>query len=212
MKNILKYIGIGALSFILSSGQQNNEITKKQNNFKDFQEGDVIAHTSKSDQSKYIQKLTGSKYSHMGILVKNKGSLEVLEAVGPVKYTPLNEWIDRGVRDRYSVVRLNPELQNKSSQFVSKAESYLGKPYDLEFNPSNEKIYCSEIVQKSLESIGAGEGNWKDMNSIIKRTELSDRAKDMIESRWGEIPSKKNVVTPASIMNSKDFYEVYSNY
>ena len=71
-----------------------------------FLEGDIIFHTSKSSQSKAIQLATSSKYSHVGILFFINNAWTVLEAVQPVKLTPLNEWIQRGVNQEFVVKRL----------------------------------------------------------------------------------------------------------
>lgn len=69
-------------------------------------DGDIIFHTSRSAQSLAIQKATGSRYSHMGIVYVKDGAASVFEAVEPVKLTPLTEWIARGVGGRYVVKRL----------------------------------------------------------------------------------------------------------
>ena len=68
--------------------------------------GDIIFHTSKSGQSNAIQLVTGSKYSHVGIVYLSKGGAMVFEAVQPVKSTPLKEWIARGVDGHFAVKRL----------------------------------------------------------------------------------------------------------
>ena len=71
----------------------------------DFQTGDIIFHTSKSAQSIVIQKATHSPYSHMGMIVHKNHKIWVLEAIQPVKYTPLQQWINRGTGARYVLKR-----------------------------------------------------------------------------------------------------------
>ena len=58
-------------------------------------DGDIIFQTSKSSQSLAIQRATGSRYSHMGLIFLRAGKPFVFEAVSPVKYTPLDQWIAR---------------------------------------------------------------------------------------------------------------------
>ena len=73
---------------------------------KEFKNGDIIFQTSKSSQSIAIQRATKSRYSHMGIIFENDSELYVYEAVQPVKFTLLREWINRGVDKHYVVKRL----------------------------------------------------------------------------------------------------------
>src|SRR5262245_53195401 len=72
----------------------------------DVQDGDVIFQTSHSSQSEAIQRATGSRYSHMGIVFARGGRPFVLEAAGTVRYTPLATWIGRGEGGHYVIKRL----------------------------------------------------------------------------------------------------------
>lgn len=76
---------------------------KEDNELKD---GDIIFQTSLSLQSKAIQFATDSKYSHCGIIFKNKGKYYVYEAIQPVKQTPLDKWIERGKDGKFVTKRL----------------------------------------------------------------------------------------------------------
>ncbi|EGI4199747.1 peptidase, partial [Escherichia coli] len=95
------------------------------------QTGDIIFQISRSSQSKAIQLATHSDYSHTGMLVIRNKKPYVFEAAGPVKYTPLKQWIAHGEDGKYIVRRveggLNTEQQQKLAQT---AKRYLGKPYD----------------------------------------------------------------------------------
>lgn len=115
-----------------------------------YQTGDIIFHVSKSQQSLGIQKATKSRYSHMGLIVHKNGKVWVLEAVQPVKYTALQQWINRGVEQHYVVKRLKTALSiPQKKKLIQSAEQYLGKPYDLYFEWDNRALYCSEIVWKA---------------------------------------------------------------
>jgi Permuted papain-like amidase enzyme, YaeF/YiiX, C92 family len=70
-------------------------------------DGDVVFHTSRSSQSIAIQRATGSRYSHMGIVFHRGGRAYVLEAVATVRYTPLSQWLARGVGGHFVIKRLN---------------------------------------------------------------------------------------------------------
>ena len=60
-----------------------------------LQDGDLVFHSSHSSQSQAIELATKSKFSHMGIVLTLNNRQMVYEAVGPVKYTPLREWIKK---------------------------------------------------------------------------------------------------------------------
>ena len=62
----------------------------------DYKEGDILFQVSKSRQSPLIQKATGSKWSHCGVVVEKDKKLFVLEASKVVRLTPLQQWIKQG--------------------------------------------------------------------------------------------------------------------
>lgn len=84
------------------------------------QTGDIIFQISRSSQSKAIQLATHTDYSHTGMLVIRNKKPYVFEAVGPVKYTPLKQWIAHGEKGKYVVRRveggLSVEQQQKLAQ------------------------------------------------------------------------------------------------
>ena len=73
--------------------------------------------------------------------------LFVYEAVQPVKLTPLNKWISRGEKGHYVIKRLENSAQILTQETKRKmkqvGEKYEGKSYDIYFEWSDEKIYCS---------------------------------------------------------------------
>lgn len=105
-----------------------------------YKEGDILFQVSKSHQSPLIQKATGSKWSHCGIVVEKNKKLYVLEASKVVKLTPLKEWIKRGKDGKVKKMRV------KREPVKIKYKKYLGKPYDLAFKFGNDKWYCSELI------------------------------------------------------------------
>lgn len=185
----------------------------EQENINQYRTGDIISHTSKTNQSKIIKAITGSNYTHIGIIVKKKDKSFVLEAVQPVKYTPLEEWIDRGIDDKYTVARY-PELTTSGiTKIIAQAERFLGKDYDPFFHPSDKQIYCSELIQKAYErGIGLELGKWESFDSIAGNKQHIPEFEKEIKRRWGKSPGKTKMVTPESIMNSNHLTTIYSNY
>src|SRR5574340_1061449 len=66
-------------------------------------DGDIVFQASHSSQSLAIQTATSSPYSHVGVVLIRKGKPYVLEAIQPVKFTPLKAWLDHGHRRAPSV-------------------------------------------------------------------------------------------------------------
>ena len=97
-----------------------------------LQDGDVIFHTSKSSQSIAVQRATGSKYSHMGMIVYRKQKPFVFEAAGTVRLTPLDKWTARGTGQHFVVKRLanadtvlTPSAREK---LLKTASQFSGRP------------------------------------------------------------------------------------
>lgn len=193
-------LGFGACGEPSSSSAQTST--------QEFQSGDIIFHTSKSNQSIAIQKATKSKYSHVGIIYQKKDkSFHVFEAVQPVKITPLQEWINRGENKHFVVKRLKNRdavLTNKKLAALKKAgEKHLGKDYDLLFGWSDKKMYCSELVWKIYkESLGIELGKLQQ----LKDFDLSDKiVQAKLKKRYGnKIPLEELVISPEHIFNSNE--------
>lgn len=121
--------------------------------------GDIVFHTSTSSQSLAIQLATKSPYSHMGIVYMRAGAPFVFEAVQPVKWTPLEAWVKRGKGGHFVAKRLrNAEAVLTPETLLrmkSVGERFVGKDYDLYFEWSDKRIYCSELVWKIFDH-GAG--------------------------------------------------------
>ena len=170
--------------------------------------GDVVFQISQSRQSKAIQLATKSPYSHVGVIVEVDGKVYVAEAIAKVSLTPLEIWIERGKDNHFVVKRLKENRVIESFTFYKETNKYLGKAYDLEFNWSDDKFYCSELVWKifdrnlritlsTLDSLGS-----YDLTHPIVREKL--------KQRYGElIPYNEPVVAPSDIYNSILLEEIY---
>ncbi|HJW93319.1 MAG TPA: YiiX family permuted papain-like enzyme [Thermoanaerobaculia bacterium] len=162
-------------------------------------DGDIIFHQSRSAQSAAIQHATKSHYSHMGVVRHLKGRWFVYEAAGPVKYTPLHEWIARGTGGHYVVKRLR-NAQNIDRLWTI-ADRYRGKPYDFYFGWSDDRIYCSELVWKLYKSaLGIEIGHLRRLRSF----DLSDPiVQKKLRERYGEhVPLDEPVISPADMFDS----------
>lgn len=176
--------------------------------------GDLIFHTSRSSQSQAIQLATKSKYSHCGIIYQEGEKYFVFEAIQPVKYTPLEQWIARGKDGKYVVKRLKNAAQVLTPEVLRKmlivGEGFKGKNYDLTFEWSDDKIYCSELIWKVYQrATGLEIGKLDKLSSF----DLSANAvKKKMKERYGnKIPLNETVISPAAVFGSELLVTVKSN-
>ena len=171
----------------------------------DLKNGDIIFHTSRSSQSLAIQRATGSRYSHMGLVFLRDGKSFVFEAVQPVSYTPLDQWIARGEGGRYVVRRLKnasaltPEAL---AQMEKLARSWLGRPYDLSFEWSDQRMYCSEVVWKLYQRVlGIELGELQ----ALREFNLGDPlVQAKMRQRYGaKVPLEMSAISPAAVFASE---------
>lgn len=216
-KLILLLSVIGLIIFLFFYLKSDNNLSHNETRFvnnEKFQNGDLIFHISKSEQSEAIQLATKSEYSHCGLIYKNKNDFFVVEAIQPVSLTPLDEWIARGEKGHYVVKRLKNSEQILTPDILKKmkmeGEKFIGKNYDFNFNWDDDKIYCSELVWKIYKrATGIEIGKLEKLGDFDLK---NNRVKSILEKRYGKnIPINEIVISPASIFNSKLLYTVKEN-
>lgn len=166
------------------------------------QQGDIIFQTSRSSQSLAIQKATGSVYSHMGIIFIKNSKPYVLEASSKVKYTPINDWVNRGVDGKYVIKRTKTSLTDEQkNQLTIEAQRYINKPYDLTFEWSDNRQYCSELVWKIYSnSTGMKIGQLQQLKEFNL---TSPAVKAKLAERYGSaIPLNETVISPKAMFDS----------
>jgi uncharacterized protein YycO len=171
-----------------------------------IRDGDLIFQTSLSQQSKAIQSATKSKYSHCGIIYKEKNNYYVFEAIQPVKITPLDKWIARGKNGNFVIKRLKNADEILTAETLKKmkqiGETFRGKDYDLTFEWSDDKIYCSELIWKIYQrAAGIEIGRLEKLGDFDL---TNDAVKVKMKERYGDkIPMNETVISPAAIFNSE---------
>jgi Permuted papain-like amidase enzyme, YaeF/YiiX, C92 family len=179
-----------------------------------FQNGDIIFQTSKSSQSKAIQLATNSKYSHMGLIYETDGNFFVYEAVQPVKLTKLDDWIKRGENLHYVVKRLKDSEKILTSENLKKmkdfGDKFKGKNYDIYFEWSDDKIYCSELVWKIYkEALDIEIG---DLQELREFDLTNDIVKNKMKERYGDkVPLDEKVISPSTMFNSDKLLTISEN-
>ncbi len=175
------------------------------------QEGDLLFQESKSLQSQAIRIATNSDYSHVGLLFFVNKKPHVMEAVGPVKYTPISKWIGNGVGEKYEVKRLKEGLNAGQIESLRKAaNAFEGFPYDKIFEWTDKKIYCSELVWKAYEKgLGIELSDTRKLSSF----DLSDPIVDAIikERFHSKSIHDEDVVAPSDLHKSEKLFLVHKN-
>jgi uncharacterized protein YycO len=193
---IMRFTVILALAFFAHSASA--EISP-------LHDGDVVFQTSRSSQSIAVQNATSSRYSHMGIVFIRKGKPFVYEAASEVQYTPLDVWVARGIGGHVVAKR----LQNASAilnpagveRLRQAARDFEGKPYDLTFEWSDDRIYCSELVWKIYQrALGVELGALQK----IKEFNLKDPAvHQKMKERYGaHVPLEEPAISPVAMFDS----------
>jgi len=180
----------------------------------ELREGDLIFQTSLSRQSQAIQLATKSRYSHCGLIYKDGKDYYVFEAIQPVKRTPLDKWIARGKDGKYVIKRLKNADQVLTPATLAKmkqiGDKFKGKNYDLTFEWSDDKIYCSELIWKIYQrATGLEIGKLEKLSDF----DLTNEAvKLKMKERYGDkIPMNEIVISPVAIFDSELLKTVKTN-
>lgn len=209
------FISLATLTGLYSCRKNNgdNGSSKKQGK-EALKDGDIIFQTSQSAQCEAVRIATKSKFSHCGMIFKKDNNVFVIEAVQPVKITPFEEWIRHGKNNCYLVKRLKDTLQLNNDKMVRMrlvGTQFLDKDYDLYFEWSDDKIYCSELVWKIYKE-GAGIELCK--QETLQSFNLKDKVvQAILKQRYGnDIPLNEKVVAPSQLANSRLLETVIDTY
>lgn len=174
-----------------------------------LREGDIVFSGSARGQGEAIIAATGSRYTHCGIVFFDEGRAFVLEAVQPVRVTPLGDFMKRDRSRVFAVKRLRtpvtPDAYRKAKRWALKQ---VGKDYDPRFRWDNRDLYCSELVWKVYQKAGVRlcePRRFRDYR--LDRPEV----KRIVDERYGGIdrlPMDEKVVAPSDIAESELLLEV----
>jgi hypothetical protein len=172
----------------------------------DLREGDIVFQTSLSEQSRAIERATHSPLSHTGVVLAQEGKLCVYEAVGPVKFTPVDAWIARGEGGHVLAKRLRPPKgplsQENIAALVAAARPFRGRAYDFAFDWSDDKLYCSELVWKVYQrALGIELGKPRPLREYdLGGPEVQAKLRE----RFGDkIPMEEPMIAPGAIAESE---------
>ena len=202
-RTILLFLFAAALSVTAAS------VTRRTHSDADvfpWKNGDVIFQQSISRQCKAIELATHSEWTHCGVVFMWNSQWVVAEAVEPVVFTQVDEFIARGKKGIVEVRRLSRALSAEQERamwsFISEQK---GKHYDIGFHWSDEEMYCSELVWKAYRAAGVELTEPKPMKSFDLSSPL---VKSVMQERYGkDVPLDEPMVSPGDLFQSEQLVE-----
>ncbi len=175
----------------------------------DLREGDILLQHFASKLGSVIADVTDSQYSHCGMVVMQGGEPHVIEAIGPVRIIPAEDWFKQGHLHRFTQVRPRNLTREQISKVRREAEKMLGRPYDIQYEWDEQKIYCSELVYKAFDrALGIEVGSRQklgDLNWISHPLFITYLA-------GGKLPLRRVMVTPESLVHSEHVKLITSTF
>lgn len=172
----------------------------------DWKEGDIVFQNSQSPQCEAIKLATHSNFTHCGIVFLHEGEFQVLEAVQPIRWAKLDEWINRAENQTFVVKRLKNRTEILTSENINRmvefGSKWIGKNYDAYFSWTDERIYCSELVWKIYKNVLNIELGKLDRLDSFDLSSLIVK-KTMRERYGNQIPYDEKVISPAAIESSE---------
>lgn len=157
-------------------------------------EGDLLfcAKEASNPITEVTQGVSGMKIDHVAIVHKQVNKTYALEAIHKgVTLTPIDSFMAR--REMVVAARLCDTLG--VAQSVERALSFLGRPYDFNFMPSDSAFYCSELVQKNY--------RYSDGQLVFKPIAMSFHDKTgKITDYWKEYYSRQGLTVPEGELGS----------
>ena len=171
-----------------------------------YKEGDVIFIQSQTSQAAALREATESVWTHVGLLIQRSGKWVVAEAVGPLKETPLADFIARSKNKSYRVYRYKHfDAATMASALKARLPKY-NKPYDIYFEWSQDRIYCSELTYHLMKDVTGFE-----LGRIQKMKEMKldgPYAQALIKKRLTdtgrELDPEEIIVTPVSQLEDEE--------
>lgn len=165
-----------------------------------LQEGDIFFQYNHSPTCDAIRIATQSKFSHCGILLQKNNTWYIFEAIGPVKYTALKDWIGQGDDNYFEQLRLRTPEKLDVEKVHTYASVLNNKPYDSYYLWDNANIYCSELVWKLYKYAAIELCKPKQLKEYYLN---DDNVKKQLEARFGNsVPLEETIVSPEDLFRS----------
>ena len=180
----------------------------------ELHEGDLIFIAIPSFLYRRVALHTGSKASHVGIILKDDdGNWIVAESAVPLsKYSTYDNFISRTEDDWYCIRRLKKPITSQQLETIkAECDKRMGIFYHLGFKFDSNRLFCSKFVFEVFKSaLGISVGKLETLKEIYTNLPGSSLTFWRI---WyfGFIPWSRITVTPASQMESDLLDTIYEN-
>ena len=156
-----------------------------------------------------IEGVTGSNYSHCGVVVKDEsGNWQVFESIKLVGSVSLESWTNRGRGRKFAAYRLKGENATEIPKFLAALPKFSLRPYDVRYRMDDDFIYCSELIYKAYRDatnkplgklIRLGDLNWRPYVATIRKYE------------GGPPPLEREMITPIDLSKAPQLKKVFDN-
>lgn len=164
--------------------------------FDDLRQGDLLFMRDSSDISRAITGIEkASVYSHVGIYF-DKMIYHATQKKG-VNRQLLRDYLAEEPKE-VSVYRLNSIDEDYAEKIKSKAEKYLGLPYNHGFYPDSKGFYCSQFIAKILPVFDTVPMKFND-----EKNEISEYWKKYYEKLGLEVPLNQPGTNPYQLSLSE---------
>ena len=180
-------------------------LDRRRHNPYELATGDIVFQEGFGVQATAVKAATDSRWSHVGIVFERGEELFVLEALQPVRVTPLKKFIARNPESFYAM-RLEDRAPITNAA-IAKASTWanrqVGKDYDFRFQWDDATMYCSELVWKIYH-----EGCGIDLCEArpVRDYNLDEpEVAKLIEARYGSnanLPMDHPMVAPSDLARS----------
>lgn len=171
-----------------------------------YKEGDIIFIQSQTSQAAALRESTGSVWTHVGLLLLRSGKWVVAEAVGPLKETPLADFIARSKNKSYRVYRYKHFDAATMTNALKRALPKYNKPYDIYFEWTEDRIYCSELTYHVMKDVTGFElGRIQKMKEMkLDGPYTQALIKKRLTDTGRELDPEEIIVTPVSQLEDED--------
>ncbi|AVL71551.1 hypothetical protein CEQ07_09055 [Oligella urethralis] len=120
--------------------------------------GDLIFRSGTAYESYVIKRLSGSAFSHIGLVVQGAPEVEIIHAttdddparLNQVIRSPLAEFVSPELATHWAVYRLSSLASHERAALVQAVEHSLGLPFNLRASESDGARYCTTIIRDGL--------------------------------------------------------------
>lgn len=139
-----------------------------------FAVGDLIFRDGTAYESLLIKQLSGSHYSHIGVIVETSPDIRIIHAttdddparLNQVLNSSLKEFIAPKLAKSWAVYRINDLDEAEREQLINSLKNNVGLPFSLGI-AQEEVRYCTTIINAALPQRIQEQLSWSTPTSLI---------------------------------------------